>query len=257
MTSGDSSPLVVSQGEREAAAETSLPKMNQLLKNLYLDRMERLCSQDTRQTFPIGDVEVFIQERAGLALGSHVWDCSLQLSKHIIKNFPRNAFANKNLIELGAGCGLLGICLSKYTKDQNTKVYLTDKNEMLPLLRDNLILNELDKNKQISSVELEWENGLGALAGQTFDFIVAADVVFNERLFEPLIQTIVALSHPHTTLLLAYTKRDRNEDEFFQELSKYFDARTLHRVPSKLRNSKVIHKEVVIFTMKRKRYSII
>lgn len=46
---------------------------------------------------------------------------------------------------------------------------------------------------------------------EAYDFIVAAEVVFSEPLFQPLIDTIVALSGFNTVLLLAYTERHRSE----------------------------------------------
>jgi len=48
----------------------------------------------------------------------------------------------------------------------------------------------------------------------TYDYIVASDIVFDERLFNPLIDTCVALSGFNTSLLLAYTQRSENESTF-------------------------------------------
>ncbi len=157
---------------------------------------------------------------------------------------------------------------------------------------------------------------------ESFDYIVASDVVFNEALFKPLIHTIVALSGFNTTLLLAHSARHKSEGQFFtfylllsssfvfffcccccfcylhsyhiiidddqpsslslslslfffknfslflaaaffKELSKYYIVTKLHRINVKVKKAKHPNdklgtsKDIVLFHMKRRRYSIV
>jgi hypothetical protein len=52
-----------------------------------------------------------------------------------------------------------------------------------------------------------------------------ADVVYTPSLFRPLVSTLLALTQPHTTLLLGYETRHERESEFFRLLRQYYELR--------------------------------
>lgn len=127
----------------------------------------------------------------GLHLGSHVWEGSEKLSHYLQHKFEREgentieesinynniegddeekgdwranfegggqeskeSLVGKRVIELGAGCGLIGIVIKKLFPSAH--VTLTDKKEMLPLIQKNLELNSLHETPSIDVKELVW-----------------------------------------------------------------------------------------------------
>jgi predicted nicotinamide N-methyase len=217
----------------EAHPAQSIGEVNGLLKSLYLDRMQRLSDRPQTKTFQFErNIEVVIKETAGLAMGSHVWAGSKHLSDYIMKTFAPEDLHKRKVLELGAGCGLTSMALKKYF-GPDTKVVITEKAEMLPRIRENLQLNQMQEDENLVVQELNWGDNLAQIT-ETYDVILAAEVVFDERLFKPLLETIVALSGFNTVLLLAYTERHRSEGVFFKQLGEFYTSTKLHRIPSSL-----------------------
>ncbi|WFC93796.1 Protein-lysine N-methyltransferase efm6 [Malassezia brasiliensis] len=54
------------------------------------------------------------------------------------------------------------------------------------------------------------------------DVLLLADCVYREEAFQPLVDTMVALSTPHTEILFSYHKRRRADKRFFAMLKKHF-----------------------------------
>jgi hypothetical protein len=142
----------------------------------------------------------------------------------------------RKVIELGAGCGLTSLAIKKYF-GPDTKMVITEKSEMLERIRENLELNSLVEDDNLVVQELKWGENLSNI-NETYDVIVAAEVVYDEQLFGPLIETIVALSGFNTILLLAHTERRSKEGIFFKQLGEYFESTKLHRVSSPLSSPK-------------------
>ncbi|KAG0089675.1 hypothetical protein BGZ92_004407 [Podila epicladia] len=128
--------------------------------------------------------------------------------------------AHTTILELGSGCGLLGIVLAEFCKE----LLLTDQAPVLPLLVKNLRKNldkkyfENDAQKSASTSssskksqaspangsedsvkpchiqvqELAWGQELDQdlKRGQGVDFVIATDVVYNESVVPKLVQTL-------------------------------------------------------------------
>lgn len=286
----------------EVDSSEAVSEANTMLKSLYLERMQRSSSRDQTKTFRFGStVDVVVKETAGMAMGSHVWAGSKHLTDYIMKTFTPQDMHKRKILELGAGCGLTSMALKKHF-GPDTKVVITEKAEMLPRIRENLELNQMQEDENLVVQELKWGDNLSQIT-ETYDFIVAAEVVFDERLFKPLLETIVALSGFNTVLLLAYTERHRSEGVFFKQLGEFYSSTKLHRVPwsgpaytptpppsssnivsfsalpratsstylaPQMLQKNVVHqqkrkdasgleqtRDIVIFNMKRKRYSVV
>ena len=70
--------------------------------------------------------------------GLHLWEASVVLSRYSLKH--NSLFQNKKIIELGCGCGLLGISILKEIPVQ--RYTFSDYNSsVLNNLKDNLKLN--------------------------------------------------------------------------------------------------------------------
>ncbi|KAL3680065.1 hypothetical protein R1sor_023021 [Riccia sorocarpa] len=195
-------------------------------------------------------------------LGTTVWDSSLVFVKFLERNckkgeFSRAKLAGKRVIELGAGCGLAGLGMALLGCD----VVVSDQIEVLPLLLRNVERN-LSRAKyaaadnsymgsigKVDVAELDWGNETHiAAVSPPFDYIIGTDVVYKEQYIEPLINTILALAGPKTTVLLGYEFRSSGVRELLSELcQKHFSVkRVLH---SKM-DPKYQHPDIDLYIMR-------
>jgi len=145
--------------------------------------------------------------------------------------FPKNHFISKNLIELGAGTGLVSITAAAL----GANVIATDMKEILPLLMYNIQQNEkkFRSKLNIHIKELTWgnETQLQQFDGMHFDYILCSDVVYDPNLFQSLILTMNRLSTKNTKIYMSYKYRYPCENQFFEHLLIQFD---LCELPSDL-----------------------
>lgn len=198
--------------------------------------------------------------------GTTVWDSSIVFAKFLEKNskkgeFSRAKLQNKRVVELGAGCGLSGLGMALL----GCEVVVTDQAEVLPLLRRNMESNmsrakysasEYSHLGPIGSVEvaeLDWGNQQQAEALKPpFDYIIGTDVVYKEHLVPPLLESVLALSGPKTTLVLGYEFRDSGVKEQLQKLfSCHFSIKKIS--PSKM-DAKYQHSNIELYIMRSNRY---
>lgn len=145
-------------------------------------------------------------------VGLQVWRGALLINDYIIHN--RNRFMGKSLLELGSGVGLSSILAAKYCDT----VCCTDLDigGLLDLIRNNVKLNpHLNLKADISVQELDFmkRNWSGSLKDHVVnsDFIVAADVIYDDQITEAFIATIGCLFEHSTNdsmeMLVALEKR--------------------------------------------------
>ncbi|KAK9999415.1 hypothetical protein SO802_019018 [Lithocarpus litseifolius] len=200
----------------------------------------------------------FSQDPNSKHLGTTVWDASLVFVKFLEKNCRKGRFCpsklkGKRVIELGAGCGVSGFGMALLGCD----VVATDQVEVLPLLMRNIERNTSrilqmnpgsDSFGSIQVAELDWGNDDHIRAvGPPFDYIIGTDVVYAERLLEPLLQTITALSGPKTTILLGYEIRSTNvHEQMLQMWRRNFDVKI---VPQSKMHPTFQHPSIQLFIM--------
>ena len=158
--------------------------------------------------------------------GATVWDAGLLLADFL---GMQDSLEGATALELGAGLGLVGMCLSKF----GARVVLTDRPLALPLLRRNVAENCLDWGLAAVAVEsLVFGETLPDWAEGGFDVVVASDVVFpaNSECHGALIETLRAVVQPKTRCWLAYEPRaEATNTAFFNSLGQFFDVQ---RVPA-------------------------
>lgn len=169
--------------------------------------------------------------------GLKVWQAALALSEFIMTE--KCFFNDKVILEIGSGIGLVGLVLLKACKPK--KVFMSDCHDnVLEILRENISINtseakiepiesssllvqqrfQVEKGPEIGVFNLPWEDI------ETYeddikkicvpDCILAADVVYDESLFNILISCISKLfeiGNNKVTLYLATTIR--NETTYF------------------------------------------
>ncbi|GMJ07581.1 hypothetical protein like AT1G08125 [Hibiscus trionum] len=221
---------------------------------------DRLNSPSTSViTFEVlGHQLQFSQDPNSQHLGTTVWDTSMVFAKFLEKNCRKGRFCQsklkgKRVIELGAGCGVAGFGMTLLGCD----VVSTDQIEVVPLLRRNVERNtsrivQMNANSDsfgsIKVAELDWgnEDHIKAVA-PPFDYVIGTDVVYAEHLVEPLLQTIIALSGPKTTIMLGHEIRSTSvHEQMLQTWKNIFDVKL---VPKAKMDSKYQHPSIQLFLM--------
>ena len=126
--------------------------------------------------------------------GQLIWPVSTLVSHFIASPMGKKLIKGKNVIELGAGCGLPGIVASQ---SGASHVTFTDGNEVVV----NTLLEQNAKRyaKCPTSVcqfvwgNIDHFNNVRSITRRSFDVVLAADVVQWPAVLEPLIHTIKAL----------------------------------------------------------------
>jgi len=129
---------------------------------------------------------------------AELWPSAFALSEFILEN--QVLFNNKNILELGCGMGLTTMALS-LTKPG--KLLTTDYEQpALESTRRNYTLNKID---EIPDFEiLDWRKP--KLNGK-YQLIVASDVAYEERFFQPLIELFENYLEPTGEIILAEPNR--------------------------------------------------
>ncbi|KAG5361489.1 Protein-lysine N-methyltransferase EFM6 [Yarrowia sp. C11] len=161
-----------------------------------------------------------IEEDGGAAgCGGKLWPAGEMLAYYLlrkgIQNYPR-------VLEIGSGTGLTGLAIAlSESAPENLKVWVTDQENMIPLMNQNIELNNL-QDKVVAEV-LDWGEELPSfLEGQPVDLVLAADCVYLESAFPLLEKTLIDLSNKDTKILMSYKKRRKADSRFFKSVKKHF-----------------------------------
>lgn len=196
------------------------------------------------------ELQIHIQERKQLGIAHQLWPAAGYLTEYFlehldqilpivnpsIKEDPSSLPLTVNCIELGAGLGLTGIFLSKYFQSHSqlniSQMVLTDLPEALEGLNQNIQLNPtittnsdfpIPSIPSISAMELSWGKDTKQIDHifQSFSnisiptIIIAADVIYWECLFLPLIESISYLCHTYQCkIFIAHIKRWKKDQKF-------------------------------------------
>jgi len=185
-----------------------------------------------------------------------VWDSAFVLKEifrsEVMAGIDKSApplFAGKKTLDLSAGTGLLGLFIAGLAQMElegspppiptATKVVLTDLEHALDLIKHNIHSNKpkIAPNIELTAKALAWgASHLVRFRGvtfDTFDTVVASDVVYEAANFDHLLETLFGLCTPGRTMLyLGYKRRaltKDSEDLFFNKISRKFKSQhSLH-----------------------------
>ncbi|XP_010896230.1 protein-lysine methyltransferase METTL21D [Esox lucius] len=164
-------------------------------------------------------------------VGCVVWDAAIVLSKYLeTKTFVDpgsgvNMWANRNVLELGAGTGVVGLmaaCLG-------AQVTVTDLEDLQTLLEVNIEDNRaLISSGSITAKVLKWGENLSKFLPYPH-FILMADCIYYEQSVKPLVETLKRLVGPETCIICCYEQRTEGlnpkvEKQFFELLLQGFQA---------------------------------
>ncbi|KAH7650210.1 hypothetical protein FG379_003289 [Cryptosporidium bovis] len=196
-----------------------------------------------RELALIGIKDVFSDDPEDDTTGVHLWSSSI-VASYWMKELSRdsNTFCGKKILELGCGCGLMGIVLTIYTKlfcnSYPSQVLLTDVSEIalsnaeiniqlnseLLINSNNIIktkyLNWYDKNSWArlvdESIYLSTNNSNSDMTHPTFDIIIGSDLIYNYDMEIKLSETIFQLLNENGTFYYVH-RHDRLCSSKFKE----------------------------------------
>ena len=156
---------------------------------------------------------------AGLALSAHL-DRMIALQTEglplVEQTIGAATFKKLNVIELGSGCGIVGISLAQSIPDCD--VLLTDLPEAREIAERNIRCANPAMGSKVSFLELDWEKPLPAtVASKSFDLILIADCTYNIDSGPSLVRTLrsLVLKTSKSIILLAMKVRHESELGFF------------------------------------------
>ena len=167
-----------------------------------------------------------ILETKELGIGYQVWPAGSILASLLLN--PDSSVAklvrNKTILELGSGCGIAGLAAALAGAK---KIFLTDRKEVVPHLRQNVEINraQIPASSCVWVEELEWgtEIDQSPINKEAIDVIIASDCMYWASLYDKLIMTLLRLSAPRTLVLLVHqTRRRAVERTFYERLSNFF-----------------------------------
>eukprot|EP00977_Amphora_coffeiformis_P028960 scaffold38028_cov191-Amphora_coffeaeformis.AAC.5 len=163
--------------------------------------------------------------------GGVVWETSYLLLGYLLGQQRRQKQQQQQqqprsvgrIVEVGAGCGMLGISLA--VAGQASEVILTEVDLVMPLLQENVDENQsllVSSRVTMRACRLDWtqfkqDAKKAHLEPHSVDTIVGTDVVFTPKLVEPLWQTLQYLSHARTVIYLCVQIRCAASHEILLE----------------------------------------
>ena len=148
-----------------------------------------------------------------------LWDGAYLLSKYF-ENFGTSYWADKNCIELGSGCGLVGmvawlmganVTLTDQKECINHTQYCVTKN--IDRLVEQCSISD-HSVKRISVQPYDWGTSCSHLSAP-FDVIIGSEVVYIDSLLPSLIDSFKFLAAKNTIIYLTYKTRGLGENKFF------------------------------------------
>ena len=159
-----------------------------------IDDMEKLLDA-------VSDQEFNIDER--LPYWAEVWPSAIALSEFIYEN--QSEFNGKSILEMGCGLGLVGIVATA----SGGNVLFTDHDEYA--LRFTQINFTRNFERPATVQNMDWRV---ADTGQKFEIIIAADILYEKRWLEPVVNVIEKKLAPDGTAYIAEPERTIARDFF-------------------------------------------
>ncbi|KAJ5281353.1 hypothetical protein N7478_006725 [Penicillium angulare] len=183
------------------------PRLNKTAETTSLDF-------DGRLTEPL-----LLKEDLKNGCGGQLWPAGMVLANYLLDRHPED-LANKSIVELGSGVGLVGLAVARGCKTKGP-LYITDQQPMFDLMKDNIQLNDLDT--AVSASILNWGEPIPKQIPSKPDIILAADCVYFEPAFPLLVSTLQDLLGPNSVCYFCYKKRRRADARFMKMAKKAFD----------------------------------
>lgn len=176
-----------------------------------------------------------IWEETGDSIARHVWDASLGFIMYIEQTLQVHAanipsrlhnlvLSSKSrrlqVLELGTGCGTVGIAFAQLCKSD---VILTDLIDAMDILHTNIQAAKLSPSSTTQGQVLDWGADLHASFSSKYDLILVSDCIYNPDSSVHLVNTLLRLMlhSPDALILVGFKRRHSGDDIFFDHMNKY------------------------------------
>ena len=203
-----------------------------------------------------------VWEETGESMARHVWDASLGFVPafdqgmqegttkgvdhlHALLSYSSRR-SSLRVIELGAGCGLVGIAFAQLAKSDVT---LTDLDDASEILRINIDAARPLRGSRLRAEVLDWEVDSTDRFHAKYDVILVSDCIYNPDSTPHLVETLYRLTRscPEAVILVGFKRRHTADALFFQlmqeknfQILETFDIALPHTAsPSELSNPTV------------------
>lgn len=171
-----------------------------------------------------------IREETGDSIARHIWDASLgfltylaqintKLSEQSKVRTLIDGSANKTLkvLELGAGCGIVGIAFAQMF---SSNVLLTDLDDATEILATNIRLASLKSTSRLHAKVLDWSSKMHGSMNVKYDLVIVSDCIYNPDSSIHLVETLQRLANtsPQVLILVGFKRRHDADDVFFERM---------------------------------------
>ncbi|XP_055062259.2 methyltransferase like 21e [Misgurnus anguillicaudatus] len=213
-------------GDKEVSADVELA--TEIMKRHF---RPSLIKTQAWEGYTFADMEIKIVESTD-CYGAVLWPSAMVLCHFLDTHRDEYNLMDKNIIELGAGTGLVTIVTSLL----GAKVTSTDLPDVLGNLRHNVKRNTGGRCRHEPNVmELIWGQQLEERfppSSCKYDYIMAADVVYSHPYLNELMETFIHLCSDNTVILWAMRFRLDPENSFVDRFEKHFHLQELYDLPS-------------------------
>lgn len=150
----------------------------------------------------------------------------------LLTNCPnRSANTPLHVVELGSGCGIVGISLAQTLP--NCNVVLTDLPEVEDIVTQNISVSQPAPASRVTFCTLDWddEDLPGEVTnGGAIDLVLVSDCTYNADSLPALVSVLDRLvrASPDVLILVALKRRHDSEEAFF-DLMRGAGLCSLHR----------------------------
>ncbi|KAF7190376.1 hypothetical protein HII31_08294 [Pseudocercospora fuligena] len=175
--------------------------------------------------------QLSLLEDAGDSIARHLWDGSQALAQHIDQTLSlqnqdtlplleyvllQATYRRLNAIELGCGCGTVGISVAQAIPDCD--ILLTDLDEVTELVEANIERCNAAMSSKVKFQALDWLEPLPQnLETRKNDLIIVSECTYNTDTLEPLVGILVSLivRSPKAVICVCTKTRHESEAVFF------------------------------------------
>lgn len=154
---------------------------------------------------------------AGIALIAYIWASAHHLTDEtpldeLDEFFMAPPSRELKVLELGSGCGIVGIGLSQFRPNSN--VLLTDLPEAMNILDYNISQARPAHESQLRRLCLNWdENVPEVVAEEHYDLILVSDCTYNSDSIPALIKTLSSLKQNSSNAAIGISMKVRHPSE--------------------------------------------
>lgn len=121
------------------------------------------------------------------------------------------------MLELGAGCGIVGVAFAQLVK---CDMVLTDLDDAQEILASNIKCATPLTGSTIKAEVLDWASGLGDSSNAKYDVVLVSDCIYNPDSSLHLVEILrqLALRAPNVLILVGFKRRHEADTVFFERM---------------------------------------